>query len=69
MLKLQPLYQCNWQEPHTEIVQQSYRVALGYDSMMKWLVVPVASFRQQKDVGYEGQDFAWEDKDLTWDLT
>jgi hypothetical protein len=46
MLKLQPLYQCHWQAPPAEIVQQSYCVALGYESMMKWLVVPVASSLQ-----------------------
>jgi hypothetical protein len=51
MLMLQTPYQCHWHAPLVEIVQQSYCVALGYESMMRWLVVPVASSLQQEDVG------------------
>jgi len=51
MLKLQPLYQCHWQAPPVEIVQQSYSIALGYDSMRRFMALPVASFLQHEDVG------------------
>jgi hypothetical protein len=43
MLKLQLVYQSHWQEPLAKIVQQSYCVALGYESILKFLVVPDAT--------------------------
>jgi hypothetical protein len=46
ILMLQPPYQCHWHAHLVEIVQQSYHVALGYESMRRWLVVPVTSSLQ-----------------------
>jgi len=43
MLTLQTFYQCHWHAPPVEIVQQSYCVALGYDPMMKWIALSIAS--------------------------
>jgi hypothetical protein len=46
MLNLQPLYRCHWLAPLANIVQQSYCVALEYESMMKWLDLPIVSSLQ-----------------------